>query len=601
MQMMRRAVLLGAVALVLVSTAASPASGAPRIERPSHLGFVKHFVVIYQENHSFDNLYGLWEGVNGLATADPAHTTQVKQDGAPYSCLLQDDVNLAAAAPQDCNDSANGVSFSSHFVNALFAIDQYIAPSATTCPPSPAVAFTQPNGWLDGTGSPRRMHPRHRARLLRAAVPDQRRPHEPVRHGKRRCGARHGSLRHEEAADLPLPPRRLAPALRHPRQLLPRRVRRVVPQPPVAGGRRDSDRAGHQPFGARRERDARAPLTAREPESGPALRVRARDRRRSGGCRRLPGPARARMRQLCDRHEPVAVAAARQRFHDPAADPPDDRRPAERRRHRWAWYSGGWSNAAGLVGEPGYTNGNGTSCTDPNSFPNPAPPYCPHHLFQFHHQPFNYFANYAEGAPGRPHLGDEAEFIDLVAASGKRCQLLPVSFVKPIGGENEHPGYSSEPIGSDHLVELLRAIEGSRCRQDTMVIVTYDEFGHQWDHVPPPGQLGGPTRLQTSGSGNAGSDARDHAPSPWQLRRRPHAVRHDVDPGDAREPLRPGTADDARAGVNDLSSVFKAKHCRGRPDPRSPAARTAEPCPSRDTVGIRSPKSPVCLLVEHPV
>jgi phospholipase C len=25
-----------------------------------------------------------------------------------------------------------------------------------------------------------------------------------------------------------------------------------------------------------------------------------------------------------------------------------------------------------------------------------------------------------------------------------------------------------------------------------MVIVTYDEFGGQWDHVPSPGQVGGP-------------------------------------------------------------------------------------------------------------
>src|SRR4029077_16676319 len=38
----------------------------------------KHIVVIYQENHSFDNLYGLWgrvgeDGVRGLPDADPAH------------------------------------------------------------------------------------------------------------------------------------------------------------------------------------------------------------------------------------------------------------------------------------------------------------------------------------------------------------------------------------------------------------------------------------------------------------------------------------------------------------------------------------------------
>jgi phospholipase C len=41
------------------------------------LARVKHIVVIYEENHSFDNLYGGWEGVDGLANADAAHTTQV--------------------------------------------------------------------------------------------------------------------------------------------------------------------------------------------------------------------------------------------------------------------------------------------------------------------------------------------------------------------------------------------------------------------------------------------------------------------------------------------------------------------------------------------
>ena len=41
-----------------------------------------------------------------------------------------------------------------------------------------------------------------------------------------------------------------------------------------------------------------------------------------------------------------------------------------------------------------------------------------------------------------------------------------------------------------HLVNLLKSIEQSRCRKNTMVIVTYDEFGGQWDHVSPPGQGG---------------------------------------------------------------------------------------------------------------
>src|SRR5439155_16216161 len=55
------------------------------------LEWVKHVVVIYMENHSFDNLYGLWgsvngKAVNGLANADVARMTQVNQAGVPYQC-----------------------------------------------------------------------------------------------------------------------------------------------------------------------------------------------------------------------------------------------------------------------------------------------------------------------------------------------------------------------------------------------------------------------------------------------------------------------------------------------------------------------------------
>jgi acid phosphatase len=120
-------------------------------------------------------------------------------------------------------------------------------------------------------------------------------------------------------------------------------------------------------------------------------------------------------------------------------------------------------------------------------------PICPNNLFQYHHQPFNYFAAFdrstAAGLANRQmHLRDEQEFIELAKGSGKQCMLKPVSFVKPIGQENEHPGYASEANGSDHLVSLLQAIEGGGCAKDTLVIVTYDEFGGEWDHVSPPGQ-----------------------------------------------------------------------------------------------------------------
>jgi acid phosphatase len=122
----------------------------------------------------------------------------------------------------------------------------------------------------------------------------------------------------------------------------------------------------------------------------------------------------------------------------------------------WNWYSGGWHAAA--TGSPGP-------------------------LFQYHHQPFNYFANYAVGQPGRAHLKDEKRFI----AAAKHGRLPTVSFVKPYGAENEHPGYASEPDGSDHLVDLLKTITSGPQARDTLVVVTYDEFGGQWDHVTPPG------------------------------------------------------------------------------------------------------------------
>src|SRR5690348_5839404 len=99
---MQRRALFGAGAVVtaagLAMLSLSPAaSAAPKDKGP--LGNYKHLVVIYEENHSFDNLYGNWgsvggQQVDGRSQADAAHTTQVKQTGGAYSCLKQLDVNL---------------------------------------------------------------------------------------------------------------------------------------------------------------------------------------------------------------------------------------------------------------------------------------------------------------------------------------------------------------------------------------------------------------------------------------------------------------------------------------------------------------------------
>src|SRR4051812_2640849 len=143
----RAMALLACVAAAAVPAAAS-GRGAPDAGGGGALAGVQHFVVVYEENHSFDNLYGGWEGVDGLGDADAAHTVQVDQAGTPFACLLQKDVNLTSPPlPADCSTSP----FASHFPNAPFGIDAYIPPDATTCP---APGVFAPDGVPNGTGEP---------------------------------------------------------------------------------------------------------------------------------------------------------------------------------------------------------------------------------------------------------------------------------------------------------------------------------------------------------------------------------------------------------------------------------------------------------------
>src|SRR5258708_27979652 len=113
----------------LTALAAGPALASADVSpQQKALNDINHIVVIYEENHSFDNLYGGWEGVNGLAGADAAHTTQIGQDGSAYSCLLQNHVNLTVPplAPT-CRPT-------SHFANQPFGVDANIPASTKTCP-----------------------------------------------------------------------------------------------------------------------------------------------------------------------------------------------------------------------------------------------------------------------------------------------------------------------------------------------------------------------------------------------------------------------------------------------------------------------------------
>jgi phospholipase C len=139
----------------------------------------------------------------------------------------------------------------------------------------------------------------------------------------------------------------------------------------------------------------------------------------------------------------------------------------------WKWYAGGWSGAlAGHAQADPFGGG-----------------------FQFHHQPFAYYANFAPfNADGTPnpqtdsllnpnaHLQDETQFFSDLSSG----DLPAVSFIKPIGADNEHPGYASELAGQQHVADIVHAIQNSSAWAHTAIVITYDENGGRWDHVSPP-------------------------------------------------------------------------------------------------------------------
>ena len=85
--------------------------------------------------------------------------------------------------------------------------------------------------------------------------------------------------------------------------------------------------------------------------------------------------------------------------------------------------------------------------------------------------------------PGQTaHLKDEADLTKAI-----RTDTLPaVSFFEPLGTDNEHPGYANLLDGEQHTASLIQSIMASKAWKSTAIVVTYDENGGFWDHVPPP-------------------------------------------------------------------------------------------------------------------
>jgi phospholipase C len=155
----------------------------------------------------------------------------------------------------------------------------------------------------------------------------------------------------------------------------------------------------------------------------------------------------------------------------------------------WAWYAGAWNEALADGRRDAKEKRAVIYSRDRGS---PA--------FQPHHQPFNYFARFAPGTADRAqHLRDGDEFLQAI----DQGTLPQVSFYKPTGRLNQHPSYTDIQSGDVHMAEVLERLEKSPQWKGMLVIVTYDENGGYWDHVPPPsgpgwGDRWGPgTRIPT--------------------------------------------------------------------------------------------------------
>jgi len=428
---MKGGVLLRGLAIAaLLAGCAQPATTARAgLER------IEHIVVIYAENRSFDNLYGLFPGADGIANATIEQMTQVDYDGKPLPHL-----------PPVWKGNAPDAAFPRELPNRPFRID---APPVN----QPLSAKTRD--------------------LIHKFYPQQ----EQINGDRNNRFAEVSdagalSMGYYDGSQLPMwkwaQEYTLADHffmgafgdsfLNH--------FWLICACTPV-----DAD----APAALRAQLDARGWLKRRSDSPPSAL---------DGPAAFTPGeftPDGYALTTAYPRYQPSRVPPAKggdPRFAGSAAYtlPPQTMKTIgdtlSAKGVTWAWYGGAWD----LALKDGMQDPAAKRMIIYNN--EPGAPY-----FVVHHQPFNYFARYAPGTREREeHLKD---YLDLVAGIG-RGELPQVAFYKPQGTFNEHPGNTDVLSGDIHISELVSRLRASPLWASTVIIVTYDENGGFWDHVPPP-------------------------------------------------------------------------------------------------------------------
>ena len=378
--------------------AASVAASAVHAEAPKPvpgLDKIKHIIVIYLENRSFDNLYGLFPGANGIDKASATSTTQVDRDGKPYE-------TLPPVLNTNLKPTAVDARFPANLPNKPYRAEAFAGLNQTTG-----------DAW-------------HRFYQEQYQIDD---------------GKMDKFITWSDAGSL----------------VMSYYDGSRMPLWDYAKRFTLADNFFHAAFGGSflnhfwlvcacspQFKDAPDSIVAKLDDKG----MVAKD-----GAVTPDGYA---VNTLQPRLGPHAASITDPNLLMPPVELPNIGDRLSARKISWAWYSGGWNDA--VAGKP-----------DPD--------------FQFHHQVFAMFKSTALGTPGaKEHLKDELDLIDGI----HKGKLPSVVFFKPIGEDNEHPGYATVASGEQHTADLIKMIERSPLWKDSVIVVTYDENGGLWDHVAPP-------------------------------------------------------------------------------------------------------------------
>jgi phospholipase C len=156
----------------------------------------------------------------------------------------------------------------------------------------------------------------------------------------------------------------------------------------------------------------------------------------------------------------------------------------------WGWFQGGFA--------PTSTNSGGAVCGSDHELTSDGQDVSEEQDYVPHHNPFQFYASTANPAHLAPtslsaigrtdqanHQYDLSLFSDALNGTGG-ATLPAVSFLKPPEYENAHPGDSTPQLEQQFLVNTINQIEESRYWPSTAIVITYDDSDGWYDHVAPP-------------------------------------------------------------------------------------------------------------------